>query len=158
MPADWDRHSKKAGYLRNSAMAEHADTLIALTARPLTSSARKFGPEHCAAITAFSPWLVVTLRLSLPGLPPSSTGARTEGPCNPLTPASYRPGLFLAIDNNHGKEKPCLNSQTPSTPLHSAPRLTFFAACSARPPNISIKGNISPPAAHSFLLTTMPRM
>jgi hypothetical protein len=22
-----------------------------------------------------------------------------------LTPASYRPGLFLAIDNNHGKEK-----------------------------------------------------
>jgi len=49
--------------------------------------------------------VVVTLRLSLPGLPPSSTGARAERPCNPLTPASYRPGLFLAIDNNQGKEK-----------------------------------------------------
>jgi hypothetical protein len=27
-----------------------------------------------------------------------------------LTPASYRPGLFLAIDNNQGKEKPMANS------------------------------------------------
>jgi hypothetical protein len=43
--------------------------------------------------------------LSLPGLPPSSTGARAEQPCNPLTPAAYRPGFFLAIDNNQGKEK-----------------------------------------------------
>jgi hypothetical protein len=41
----------------------------------------------------------------LPGLPPSSTGARAEQPCNPLTPAAYRPGFFLAIDNNQGKEK-----------------------------------------------------
>jgi hypothetical protein len=48
---------------------------------------------------------VVSFRLSLPGLPPSSTGARAKQPCNPLTPAAYRPGLFLAIDNNQGKEK-----------------------------------------------------
>ena len=70
------------------------------------------GDEGLSAITnsfkpRFPPFpsFVVTLRLSLPGLPPSSTGARTERPCNPLTPASYRPGFFLAIDNNHGKEK-----------------------------------------------------
>ena len=50
--------------------------------------------------------------LSLPGLPPSSTGARAERPCNPLTPASYRPGLFLAIDNNQGKEKSMTDSDT----------------------------------------------
>lgn len=61
--------------------------------------------DHCGAISPF-PWLVVGFWLSLPGLPPSSTGARTERPGNPLTPASYRPGLFLAIDNNQGKEKP----------------------------------------------------
>ena len=42
--------------------------------------------------------------LTLPDLPPSSTGARTERPCNPLTPASYRPGPFLAMENNHERK------------------------------------------------------
>jgi hypothetical protein len=28
-PADWDRHGKRAGYLRNVQMAESADTLLA---------------------------------------------------------------------------------------------------------------------------------
>jgi hypothetical protein len=48
----------------------------------------------------------------LPGLPPSSTGARAKQPCNPLTPASYRPGFFLAIDNNQGKEKAMNDTDT----------------------------------------------
>jgi hypothetical protein len=63
---------------------------------------------------------VVNLWLSLPGLPPSSTGARAKRPCNPLTPASYQPGLFLAIDNNQGKEKAMAKSpleQLPSDPV-----------------------------------------
>jgi hypothetical protein len=29
-PADWDKHGKKAGYLRNELMAEQAEALIAL--------------------------------------------------------------------------------------------------------------------------------
>ena len=29
-PADWDTHGKKAGYIRNSEMADHADALIAI--------------------------------------------------------------------------------------------------------------------------------
>lgn len=28
-PADWDKHGKRAGYLRNKQMAEHSDGLIA---------------------------------------------------------------------------------------------------------------------------------
>ncbi len=30
MPADWDKHGKKAGYLRNAEMLQCADALIAL--------------------------------------------------------------------------------------------------------------------------------
>ncbi|MGC2468017.1 MAG: DUF2493 domain-containing protein [Candidatus Acidiferrum sp.] len=30
MPADWDRHGKRAGYLRNAEMLQHADALLAL--------------------------------------------------------------------------------------------------------------------------------
>tara|TARA_R110000822_G_scaffold74178_2_gene178330 strand:- start:6972 stop:7349 length:378 start_codon:yes stop_codon:yes gene_type:complete len=29
-PADWNTHGKRAGYLRNEQMAEHADALVAL--------------------------------------------------------------------------------------------------------------------------------
>ena len=29
-PADWDRHGRAAGYIRNRAMADYADALIAL--------------------------------------------------------------------------------------------------------------------------------
>lgn len=29
-PADWNKHGKKAGYLRNAEMLKHADALIAL--------------------------------------------------------------------------------------------------------------------------------
>jgi hypothetical protein len=29
-PADWDRHGKRAGYLRNAQMLQHADALVAL--------------------------------------------------------------------------------------------------------------------------------
>ncbi len=29
MPADWDKHGKRAGYLRNASMAKEADALIA---------------------------------------------------------------------------------------------------------------------------------
>jgi hypothetical protein len=45
---------------------------------PLPSAVWMILPDHGGAISKFLSLVVVTFRLSLPGLPPSSTGARAE--------------------------------------------------------------------------------
>lgn len=58
-PADWQAHGRRAGHLRNAAMAEHADALIALwdghspgTANMIETAKRKGLAVHVHRVAA----------------------------------------------------------------------------------------------------------
>jgi hypothetical protein len=73
-------------------------------------------PDHCAAISAF-PWLVVMFRLSVPGLPPSSTGRPHQATVQPVDPGGIPSRLFFRHRQQPRKGKYMTNKF--ADPIHA---------------------------------------